>query len=735
MASTVEVIIEGVDKFSGVLGNFGNIMTGIKSTIDLVADAFHAVQDAIQPFIDSASDSQIALVGLDTILASTASGAGLFTETIGKLSETSLLSLQVELDHAKDKLGEMKDAYGNVKSYTDEETLAIMLQKEKIADLTAQIERGTDGLTIYKDTTQLSRDALIELASALQLVTKFSDEEILSAEAMMLRFENVNSTIFPEAIRLTTDLATFLGVDLTAAARVVGMALDDPEQGIGRLNLQFRMFNETEMETIKNMAANGDIAGAQALIIEKLTEKVGGMAEAYGKTFAGAIDIAKNKMDEIKETIGNAMLPILSDLLAKLMEFVDTNPIIQSVLGFFQRFADLMNSEGDIPFLGALGAALMTLENLSPAFYDLGYALILFQGALVTGSTPLEAFKKALDDLALNDGPLGKIATFISDLVTTFESSGWSGVWDKVKEKILEGWAVLAPIIDDLFAKIFSWMEEKIDDWIADGGPGRVSDKIIGALSTYIATPEFQGKASVAAQALIDTLGKALGLIDWDKLWAASDEAMYTAFENLGIAVADVFSAAVRGALSIAFPWFEIGKDILEGLFAGMSSLEIDATAWVREHIVDPIKRFLGIASRSTVFYEIGKNIIQGLWDGMASMWNSFVDWIAAGLDAILAVLTPQKLLEIAMTDLTLAEALQGAYTTGGTSSTGGATGSSSLGSTSTSGTGTVINQYFAGATINVGSWDEITYDCIYPNPFISATSGQLSGGGTATMR
>ena len=37
-------------------------------------------------------------------------------------------------------------------------------------------------------------------------------------------------------------------------------------------------------------------------------------------------------------------------------------------------------------------------------------------------------------------------------------------------------------------------------------------------------------------------------------------------------------------------------------------------------------------------------------------------------------------------------------------------------GTTTTTGSG--VNQYFAGATIKIDSWDDVKYDCIYPNPF-----------------
>ena len=65
--------------------------------------------------------------------------------------------------------------------------------------------------------------------------------------------------------------------------------------------------------------------------------------------------------------------------------------------------------------------------------------------------------------------------------------------------------------------------------------------------------------------------------------------------------------------------------------------------------------------------------------------------------------------------------------------STGGTTTGSTGGTGTLSSLATTVNQYFQGANIYVGSWDEIAYDCIYPNPFVASTSGQLGSFGNNT--
>jgi hypothetical protein len=671
MAATVEVIIAGTDNASGVIGgiggalsNLGNIVTGIKSAFDLMGSAWDTAVDFAQPFIDSASESQVALSGLDTVLRSTAGGAGLFTETVGRLSAVSLLELEVKLDHAKDKLGEMKDAFGNVKTYTDEETLAIMRQKEEISSLTAQIERGANGLTIYRDTTQLSRDALIDLAGALQDVTRFSDEEVLSAEAMLLRFENLNSKIFPDAIRLTTDLAQSLGIELPTAARMIGMALDDPERGIGRLNTAFRIFTETEMDTIKGMAAAGDMAGAQALIMQALTEKVGGAAEAYGKTFAGSLEIARNRLDEIREIIGGAVLPVLTGLITQVTEFASR----PEVLKFFE---------------------------------DLGTSIAVF-----------------LDKLELSD----KLENFLSLITTAMQTGDWQPVWDA----IVETFETIKKKILELFS--------------GEGGidiQGQVQ-KLVDMFTVAVAgadwkgvTDTFIGVVENVLLAVFTGLDIIINKVDWGPFGAA-----------LSVAISEAWKGATEGIdLGYTFETYVIDPFvnwlknnwttlIFGPILAPTDSFKTLWKAWINDHIVIPFKQFLGIASPSTLFAQFGKDIITGLINGL----DSLVSWAIGKVTGIVAdILAPFKpVLELLGIDTSWMDVSSTGSIGGG--SMGGTTTTSTGGTGTMTGLATTVNQYFQGANIYVGSWDEIAYNCIYPNPFVAATSGQIgtTGGGGA---
>ena len=166
-----------------------------------------------------------------------------------------------------------------------------------------------------------------------------------------------------------------------------------------------------------------------------------------------------------------------------------------------------------------------------------------------------------------------------------------------------------------------------------------------------------------------------------------------------------------------------MGESIKEGFINGLNAIDIGAQKWVDDHIINPIKDALGIASPSTVFMQIGKDIVLGLIGGFGSMIGTLGIVVQGIVDTVLSIFQP--VLDIL------------GFDTSGDGTIGGRTPTApTLPGDGTPMTGgTVVNQYFAGATINVGAWDEIAYDCIYPNPFIGATGGQLGppGGGSTS--
>ena len=90
----------------------------------------------------------------------------------------------------------------------------------------------------------------------------------------------------------------------------------------------------------------------------------------------------------------------------------------------------------------------------------------------------------------------------------------------------------------------------------------------------------------------------------------------------------------IKNAFETGKKLLEIGKDIVKGLFEGISlkdALSKSPLQWFKENLVDPIidavKDLLGIHSPSTVFKEIGGFIIDGLKEGITNAVANIKEW------------------------------------------------------------------------------------------------------------
>ena len=86
----------------------------------------------------------------------------------------------------------------------------------------------------------------------------------------------------------------------------------------------------------------------------------------------------------------------------------------------------------------------------------------------------------------------------------------------------------------------------------------------------------------------------------------------------------------IKNAWSTAVHWNQMGVDAIGGFFKGLwrGISNSPMGKWVGQHIVQPVKDFLGIKSPSTLFATIGRNIIDGLIAGVKSLGGKAKDAI-----------------------------------------------------------------------------------------------------------
>jgi hypothetical protein len=189
----------------------------------------------------------------------------------------------------------------------------------------------------------LSSKELQNMATSLQRMTGVSDETIISAQTLLLSFQEIGKETFPQALRVAMDLSEVMGSDLQSAIRQVGIALADPTEGITQLRRSGVIFSNTQELIIKNLVEEGKLFEAQALILDTLEGKYGGVAEAAGKTFSGERNKVAQEFGDILEKLGGTLTakegPLmdgLTSLNALLMAINDNWGTVYAAYSFFK---------------------------------------------------------------------------------------------------------------------------------------------------------------------------------------------------------------------------------------------------------------------------------------------------------------------------------------------------------------------------------------------------------------
>jgi hypothetical protein len=113
----------------------------------------------------------------------------------------------------------------------------------------------------------------------------------------------------------------------------LGRALQDPINGTTALTRQGITLTATQKAQIEAMTLAGNVAGAQALIIQAVEQRYGGMAQAAaGGT--GQLTVMKNAFEELAAKIGEQFAPAISSAASDVADFIDWTSKNKDVVEF-----------------------------------------------------------------------------------------------------------------------------------------------------------------------------------------------------------------------------------------------------------------------------------------------------------------------------------------------------------------------------------------------------------------
>ncbi|MDY0212550.1 MAG: hypothetical protein RBR06_06055 [Desulfuromonadaceae bacterium] len=144
---------------------------------------------------------------------------------------------------------------------------------------------------------------LHQQARELAFATLQSTEGIMEAQQIMLGFRKVTAETFVRSQELALDLAAVLKTDLSTAMTQLGRVLDNPTQNLNILNRSGIAFTQTQQDMIASLWETGRAAEAQAVILDALAGKYGGVARAEAAGLAGALDTLGQQLQEAKQEL------------------------------------------------------------------------------------------------------------------------------------------------------------------------------------------------------------------------------------------------------------------------------------------------------------------------------------------------------------------------------------------------------------------------------------------------
>lgn len=697
MADEITIVVRAEDAFSNVLGNFGNIMTGIKSTIDLVSGAIHAF-------------TGFAMEGLNSIA---------FYERL----EASLTTL-------------------NAAQLVSHESAIDMASAMEITSIQAQ------ELTKWMQEVAIKSPFTLEgVAQAFRLAEAYGftaeQAKILTQDLIDFAAATGNTEYSMQRIALA------LG-QIQAVGHLTGQdMLQLTQAGLPVAQILADYFGVTTEKVIE-MRTAGLIPASDAIkaITEYIETNFAGAAERQANTWAGLMgtfsDIKQMGLREFFGGLFDALQPLAVSLSTWLQ---GPGMTILGTLG------DMLGT--------ITGNLVAKLAEFTPVFNTLNTAFLEFINLTNNDWTPLQALEKILGELAIiwKGTPLGDIVTDIREFIAIGESEGWGAAIKDLFIDITSGFDLqttvqnildrittalgasdlqplgqtIGNLLNSAITSVLSGLDVIINqvDWgpvglalktaLGEMWKGAMEDTSLrqtlsdafGNLLRFMWTggPGTEAIVDEAKQNLKnDIIGMFLGLSDTINTW-----------------IRDNFHIDINAsAFSFGTDLESIGKDMAKGIADGWSSL----TTWLKgifsytlQDLIDDIKDFLGIKSPSTVFRSIGRDMIQGLIDGINSLAGSILNAFKIIINDILKLPGFQQIANVLGINTGGQGGATGSVDLGGTGGIGGKPGS---GGTGTGATGaSTVTYNFYGPVYMSGVPAPGSYDCP-PNPIIQSGSNQV---------
>lgn len=360
----------------------------------------------------------------------------------------------------------------------------------------------------------VTAEDMIGLAGSLQQVTRFSDDTVLATGNMLLTFTKISKDIMPEATETVLDMSQALGQDTKNSAIQLGKALNDPIDGITALRRVGVTFSNEQERMIKQLVRSGRMMDAQQVILSELRTEFGGSAKAAGQTFGGMIDIARNKVSDLMESIGNSLTPVVKLIVPIFGEFVDslqplapvlagigvamgavvlaTSPLIASLMPILVPIAAitggvaLLRQAWETDFGGLRTSVTGFVATIQPELNKLRDLFGNFMSILTTGESPIAAIAEFDRAGSAIEQQSAMVRTGLEGFASDKIKKKPMMFGDRLSKAVEETWPAIKTALDSLGAKIGNWLETDVFPKVGQRIINTLAPSLMSAFATGI---------------------------------------------------------------------------------------------------------------------------------------------------------------------------------------------------------------------------------------------------------
>jgi len=559
---------------------------------------------------------------------------------------------------------------------------AVLAQTESVIKSTG----GAAGMTAQ---------AITDLAGAISLQSRFSDDAVQTAENLLLTFTNIGSDVFPQATQAMADMATAMGTDVSSGAIQLGKALNDPVAGISALTRVGVTFTDAQKKVIEALVKTGDIAGAQKIILAELDKEFGGSAKAAAETFAGKLDVLKNRLLNVAEAIGGPLLTVGAQLIDRVL--TPAIPIIEAVgTALTVVIGDLASGDIGVAFddlresifsIGEmLGFSQPQLKDFNDSLYE-AWMVITTQvipavQAFIAQATPVITAVAAwlaqnvqLQDVLIALGvaiaafvipAIASVVAAAAPVILTFVAvvavvallrQAWESDFGGIQEKTAAVWAVVQPLL----AQAVQWLQvnlpiaiEALRAWWVDVAWPAIQNAV--AVAWPIIQAIFIGLVGFVVDVIIPTIANLWTF--WTTVWwpgiiAALQSAWAIIQPILAGLVSFVVTTVIPTVLDLYTQWTTVWwPTISTALTNAWTIIETtfkELDRWINTNIIPWINELNRIWS--TVVWPAIQGAVEGFWKVVQPVLNDVKVWLDTNIPVAVKALQP--IFEGAMSGIT----------------------------------------------------------------------------------